>query len=336
MIEETVFTHKEITKVIKNIYNINIYKIEKLNRGSANIYALNENKFILKEFQTKYTEDEINKEIIIINHLKNDNIPVAEYIKTVNGKYSFIYKNKIIIMQKFIDGYTVKSNAGNHTQILESAKYLGKIIKSLSTLNIELPNNDVLNWCSNETIDKSIEKHEKILKEMAVKNNPQIYNDIENKISMLRYVKNNFDFSNMDKLTIMNTHGDYSVLQFIYRNGKVSAILDFATACKMPIVWEIIRSYSYIDPKAKDGNIDIKNLVEYVKVFTKYIKLNKHDLKMMPYLYLIQLLESTYGYKQFITDNSKTNLLDFASYRTKLCSFLFKNSEKIANALMIN
>lgn len=336
MIEETVFTHKEITKVIKNIYNINIYKIEKLNRGSANIYALNENKFILKEFQTKYTEDEINKEIIIINHLKNDNIPVAEYIKTVNGKYSFIYKNKIIIMQKFIDGYTVKSNAGNHTQILESAKYLGKIIKSLSTLNIELPNNDVLNWCSNETIDKSIEKHEKILKEMAVKNNPQIYNDIENKISMLRYVKNNFDFSNMDKLTIMNTHGDYSVLQFIYRNGKVSAILDFATACKMPIVWEIIRSYSYIDPKAKDGNIDIENLVEYVKVFTKYIKLNKHDLKMMPYLYLIQLLESTYGYKQFIIDNSKTNLLDFASYRTKLCCFLFKNSEKIANALMIN
>lgn len=336
MIEETVFTHKEITKVIKNIYNINIYKIEKLNRGSANIYALNENKFILKEFQAKYTEDEINKEIIIINHLKNDNIPVAEYIKTVNGKYSFIYKNRIIIMQKFIDGYAVKSNAGNHTQILESAKYLGKIIKSLSTLNIELPNNNVLNWCSNETIDKSIEKHEKILKEMAVKNNPQIYNDIENKISMLRYVKNNFDFSNVDKLTIMNTHGDYSVLQFIYRNGKVSAILDFATACKMPIVWEIIRSYSYIDPKAKDGNIDIENLVEYVKVFTKYIKLNKHDLKMMPYLYLIQLLESTYGYKQFIIDNSKTNLLDFASYRTKLCCFLFKNSEKIANALMIN
>lgn len=334
MIEETVFTNEEIINIVKKIYNIDIYRIEKLNRGSANLYLLNEDKYILKEFQTKYTKEEIDKEINIINHLKNDNIPVPEYIKTITGEYSFIYKNKVIIMQKFIEGYTMESNTGKYDQILESAEYLGKIIKSLETLEFELPSNDVSSWYSSETINESIAKQEKLLKKISTEDYPQIYKDLMDKISMLQYVRDNFDFSDMNKLTIMNTHGDYSVLQFIYKNDKINAIIDFVSACKMPIVWEIIRSYSYIDPKAKEGKININNLVEYVKVFSKYVKLNKYDFKFMSYLYLIQLLSSTFGYKQYIADNSKTGLLDFAFFRTKLCKFLFENAEIIANTLI--
>lgn len=29
-------------------------------------------------------------------------------------------------------------------------------------------------------------------------------------------------------MTVMNIHGDYSVLQFIYKDGKINAIIDFA------------------------------------------------------------------------------------------------------------
>lgn len=86
MIEETVFTKEKIIEIVKMVYNIDIYQVEKLNRGSANLYSLNEDKYILKEFQTKYTKEEIDKEINIINHLKKDNIPVPEYIKTITGE----------------------------------------------------------------------------------------------------------------------------------------------------------------------------------------------------------------------------------------------------------
>ena len=41
-------------KAVKRVYNIDVYQVEKLNRGSANLYSLNENKYILKEFQAKY------------------------------------------------------------------------------------------------------------------------------------------------------------------------------------------------------------------------------------------------------------------------------------------
>lgn len=179
---------------------------------------------------------------------------------------------------------------------------------------------------------KKMSKNE--LEQVSIDTHSQIYNDLNDKITMLKYIRDNFDFSDMDKLTIMNTHGDYSVLQFMYKEGKITSIIDFVSAYKMPIVWEIIRSYSYIDPKAKEGKIDIDNLVEYVRVFSNYIKLNEYDLKYMSYLYLIQLLTSTYGYKQYILDNSKTSLLDFAYFRINLARYLFKYADEIANTLL--
>ncbi len=334
MIEETVFTNEKIIEVVKNIYNIDVYQVEKSNRGSANLYSLNENKYIFKEFQTKYTKEEIDKEIIIINHLKEDDIPVPEYVKTISGEYSFVYENRIVIMQKFIDGYTMESNTGNYDQILESAEYLGKIVKSLSTLEINLPLNDASGWYSHKAIEESIEKQEKLLQNISEKEYPQIYIDLTDKISMLKSVRDNINFGDINKLSIMNTHGDYSVQQFIYKDGKIKAIIDFVSACKMPVVWEIIRSYSYIDPKAKDGEININNLIQYIKKFTNYVSLNEYDFKYMSYLYLIQLLASTYGYKQYIADNSKIDLLEFAFFRTKLCKYLYKNAEKISNTLV--
>ena len=54
----------------------------------------------------------------------------------------------------------------------------------------------------------------------------------------------------------------------------------------------------------------------------------------MPYLYLVQLLASTFGYKQYIADNSKKSLLEFAYFRTSLCKYLFENAEKISNILI--
>lgn len=333
MIEETVFTNETIVKIIKEIYGIDIFEIEKINRGSANVYSLNKNKYILKEFQSKYSEEEIKKEIAVINHLNKFNMNVPKYIETLSGEYSFIYNEKVVIMQKYIEGYTVESNTGNYNQLMESARELGKIIRCLETLDVELPYNDVSSWYKISKFDKSIEKYNCLLSKVEGEYFGKIKKDLEEKISMIEYVKDNLNFEEMGKLTYKNTHGDYNALQFIYKEGKIEAIIDFVSACKMPIVWEIIRSYSYIDEKAKNGKIDINNLTDYVKEFVKYVDLNEYDIKYMSYLYLIQILNSDYGYKQYIEDNRKIELLNFGFFRTELCRCLFEKSGEIAEKI---
>ena len=333
MIEDTVLSEKIIKEIVKKKYNIEVFQIKKLDRGSANLYSLNDDKYVLKEFQSKYTNKEIEKEIKIINYLKSDNIPVPEYIKTINNKYCISYKKKIITIQKYIDGYTMESNTANKTQLLESSEYLAKIVNSLQKSKIRLKSTNVEDWYSKETLNDSIKKHEELLEKVDCKKDEKIYNDLVDKIEMLKYVRDKVDFKDMNKVTVAKTHGDYSVLQFIYKNKKINSIIDFVSACKMPIIWEIIRSYSYIDKNAKDGKIDIDNFILYVEKYNEYAKLTKYDYKYMPYLYMVQLLTSTFGYKQYILDNTKKTLLDFAFFRTKLCKFLYNNSELISNRL---
>ena len=64
----------------------------------------------------------------------------------------------------------------------------------------------------------------------------------------------------------------------------------------------------------------------------KYSPLNKYDLKYMPYVYLVQILNSTYGYKQYLNDGN-LELLKFGKERTNICRYLMKNSKVISEKL---
>lgn len=338
MLEKSVFTNKkEIINFVKEEYGINVTNIKIINRGSANIYSLNNDEYILKEFQSKYTKEEIEKEITIINHLKKDDIKVPSYIKTINDTYYSLYKNKVIIIQEFIEGYTLDRNEGNYEQTIECAKVYGMIVKSLENLDILLPLNDLS--FSKENLTKGIEKHQKLLKSIDDKKDDEtlkIKKDLEEKIDMIKDISKKNIFVDTKKLTIKNTHGDFNVLQFIYKNDHINSVIDFVSACRMPVVWELIRSYSYIDKDVKNGIFNLDTFNDYIKEFNKYVKLNEYDLKYMSYIYLIQLLSSTYGYKEYINNNENIELLEFAYFRTNICKYLFKNAENISSRLLEN
>ncbi len=53
----------------------------------------------------------------------------------------------------------------------------------------------------------------------------------------------------------------------------------------------------------------------------------------MPIIYMLQLAGSGFGYKEYLKDNSKQELLTFAYFRTNLCRYLYTNKEIISNAL---
>ena len=53
----------------------------------------------------------------------------------------------------------------------------------------------------------------------------------------------------------------------------------------------------------------------------------------MPYLYLGQLLGSTYGYKQYLQTGDE-ELLAFGQWRTEMCRYLMANAGKVSAELV--
>ena len=337
MLEPTVFSTEEIINQVKTQYNIEIKKIEKEPRGSANIFYIYTTtaKYVLKEFESKCNEENVFKEIKIINHLRKDGIQVPKYVKTTAGNYYFKYKNRTVILMEFIDGYTKESNTGNISQVIESAEILGKMLKSLQSYE-GLPEDNIETWCGNGKLKTGKENFQNLLNKIEQLSDQnvaqQIKLDVKSRIEIIEKLEK-MDFSNIKNMTLMNSHGDYSIMQFIYKDEKVVALLDFAKARKMPVAWEIIRSFTYIDKESANGDLNIENLVDYTKKVMEYVTLNEYDLKWMPYFYLMQLVTSTFGYEQYIQNSNQKQLLDFAFWRCKMSVTLFNRLEEISSRL---
>ncbi len=72
MVEKTEFTEDTIKSEVKKHYGMKINDIKVVNGGSANIYKITSDKgdkYILKEFQSKFSGKTILKEINIINYV---------------------------------------------------------------------------------------------------------------------------------------------------------------------------------------------------------------------------------------------------------------------------
>lgn len=321
MIEKRLLNKTKIRKLFKDEYSLNAKNIELVSSGSAEIYKI-DNEYILKLFQSKYTKKEILKEVKVINYLKKKNIPVPTYVKTNKNDYVVKIENRFLIVQYYIDGKTKDKFEGTIDEIKECGYLHGLIVKSLlGYKNVQI---DKMDWYNKK---ENIAKIKKIIK---MGNNKLIKEDLNKKISMIENL--NYDFKDIDKITFYTSHGDFSYLQFIYDNDGVKAIIDFIKVKKLPIVWEIIRSFTYMDKDAKNGIINVDNLVLYVKEFMKLVPLSKTDLEYMPYIYVCQLLRSTYGYKEYYLNKNK-EALQFAHFRTNLCEYLYKNAEMISKKL---
>lgn len=317
MIEKSELNEKIIKYEVKKHHNLNIIKIEIINGGNANIYKLTDihkNQYILKEFQSKFNSKMILKEIHVINHLRKKKLPVPEYVTCTNNQMYFEYEGKVVILQKYIEEKTKDKYTGNIQNLLESAKYLGLIVNALEDYPYDdMFKSNIKKFTTTEDIEESIEKYKALIFQVTKDDiyGEEIKRDLNDKIEMLKKIKKDQTIIKITNITIKKTHGDYNVLQLIYDpKDNIKAILDFATAGELPIVWEIARSYNYMDKECKNGTFNIDNLVLYIKEFMKYSSLTKEDLKYLPYIYLIQLLSSTYGYKQYL-QTGNLNMLEF-------------------------
>ena len=331
MLENSILTEELIKKLLQDNYDIEVTTIERINRGSANIYNI-DNKYILKEFTSDREVSSIEKEYNVIKHLDSKGLKVPTYIETKYGNPYIIYEGKIIILQVYLDGYAMPNNTGDYDKTIESATILGKLTKALEDYELDSNYDE---YPTKEGLEEGIVKLNDLINKIKDDNpyKDKIIFDLKRRIEISNKLLD-FNFDDIKNVTLKICHGDYSVQQLIYNDNNKTAVIDFETVRRMPIVWEIIRSYSYIDKECKDGVFNLNTFIDYVKEVQKYIDLTEYDLKYMPYIYIFQLVSSTFGYKQYNNDYTRTSLLDFALFRTNLCNYLFDNLEIISNKLL--
>lgn len=331
MLENSILNEELIKKLVLENYGLKVNKIKHLDRGSANIYVL-DNKYVLKEFNADREVDKVLKENDVISHLAKKGLRVPEYVLTKDGSCYIEEEGHIIIIQLYLDGYTIENNTGEEYHINESAIVLGKLSKALEDYEVE---NKEYKFETRDDLKESVEKLQKLIDSINDDNpyKERFIDDLNQKIEICKNLMN-FNFEELNKVTLKVCHGDYSVQQLIYNEELGTAVIDFETVRYMPITWEIIRSYSYVDKECVDGKFNLDTFVEYVKKVKSYINLTKDDLKYMPYIYILQLVGSTFGYKQYNNDYSKTGLLNFALFRTNLCKYLYYNLNTISNRLL--
>jgi len=163
-VQKTNLNDEKIKNILQKEYNLETTKIQKINRGTANIFKIeaNQSKYILKEFTSTSKKETIIKEINIMEFLKNKGINVPTYIKTKKEDFYIENEGRIIILQEFVEGYTIENNTGDYEKTIECARIFGRLTKAFMEYP-ELSEDNIMNKCfTKERVCNCIEKMENL------------------------------------------------------------------------------------------------------------------------------------------------------------------------------
>jgi len=363
-LEKSVLSENLIRDIMKR-YGLTMLAVRKLSLGSANCFAVQcaEGTYFLKEYQSEISRAEVEREAAVTEYLAGKDFPVARFLKTVEGEVCIEVEGHILSVQKYIEGETYLNDLPKPL-FKESAKYLGMLHSALKDFPMERGMDE--KWLASFSVEDAVAKFDKLLgvippdsellpngRTDAVKGKTgeesghngirdvnllrtlaRIRADLTYKKELVRKLPQWKQY--FEGITYTPTHGDYTACQLICDGDKVKAVIDFSAAMCLPAVWEIMRSYVQSGGACRDGApFDTADFVSYVREYRKYAPLTERDLTAMPYVYLYQLSQSSYGYKEFLVTKSenRNDLLRFAFWRTDICREIERKAAEISEAL---
>lgn len=335
--------YNEVVTFITETWGLFVNGITELTEASANCFIIESNtgKLFFKVYQEKYDYQTLSNEIAVCGFLTERGFCVSTFLRSKKGGYIEDFKGRLCTLQFFIEGITYPKYEVPKGLLYDAAKVLAKINTALEELPVQLPLGFDRKWFFDWSGDREIEKLNRLLTRLNCEDEyyNRITKDFETKCKILSsFNATVFPFAS---LTPENTHGDYNVLQLIFSSDRVKAVVDFSSCSRIPICWELIRSYSLSSAECKYGIIDTDNFVGYINEYRKIRVLSKSDLELMPYFYLFTLLRSSFGYKGYIEKKSSGHLvekkdlktLEFAFWRTEMCKWLFDHADTMSSVM---
>jgi Putative homoserine kinase type II (protein kinase fold) len=260
---------------VKDNYDLQIDSLNLIDAHfGTEIYLLitPQKKYIVKSLPIN--AGNLENEGFITDFLLSRGISVARILPNKHGNYSVKTEHTQFHIQEFIDGETFAVGTAPEWVIEESARTLGKIHHALKDYK-QLPRAFDADFFHKSAVENKI-------------NFLRTLPESDEVTQQIKYAEKALTFEiDTTKLTYSNSHGDYYVGQIIAKDRELT-VIDWASACCMPICLEVIMSYKFAAQQCADG------LQDYIKIYSQYFKLNDYDIAMMPYVFYRYLVLTNY------------------------------------------
>ncbi len=224
--------------------------------------------------------------------LREHDIPACDFLKNSTGSYvSQGDDGRRFTVQRRFAGSTPEWNSASEALLLESAELLGRIHAVLQDYPA-LPEGIGAGFFAYMTPQRVLASYRCSLETARQLGDAAIAADLEWRIGLMqRFPAWRFELS---RLTLRNTHGDYFISQFLCEDGRLTAVIDWTTACVHPVIWEITRSFVYGAPCCAEGRVDKRLFERYVAAYCRYGTLNDYDRENLYRLYFYQIAVCDY------------------------------------------
>ncbi len=252
-------------------------KISELGAGSLTYFVkADQGKYVVK-YASDNAMNRPELEPVVCANLLENNIPASEFIRNKMGEViSMDEMGRRFHVQKFIEGEVYNYHEVPIAYQEESARMLAKIHLALKDMK-GLPEGIGKDFFEYRTPEATLISYENSLKAAIENEDTQCAGDIRRNMELLKnFPQYHFEIS---KFTCGNTHGDYQISQIIWNNEQIAGVIDWTCACIHPYIWEVVRSYIFMAPECKNGDIDIEALVRYIREYRRILPLNRYDVE---------------------------------------------------------
>ena len=267
--------------LIESNYQLKVLEIMLLSKHfGTEIYIIftNSGKYIVKVMPLYF--ENVNNEGLITEFLSNQGLKVAKLLKNKSGCYVTKMQNYQFTIQEYVAGNTLPINSAPEWFMEKSADFLGKTTQLLKDYH-SLPIRFDKKYYSTDTVMRKKLQYIHALAQAKSSGNLDMVSLWEIQIRHLNRIS---DFHiDTDKLTYTGSHGDYHIGQAVVTDNDIT-VIDWTSACRLPICLEVITSYVFASPTCADGTVDADGLNRYIHSFSKHFRLSEYDIKAMPYV----------------------------------------------------
>lgn len=262
--------------IIENNFNLIVCDIQLLDKHfGTELYLISTDigKYIVKVLPL-YMEN-VKNEGELTEYLHNHGLKVARFLKSKEDTYVVKTPEFQFTVQQFIEGESLSVNNAPDWFISKSAEFLGQtalLLKDYEGLSLRFGKD----FFDIKTVRRKVWQYKKeFIKAKMLKDTDTIPIWKE----QIRHLKKISKFHiDAKKLTYANSHGDYHIGQAIIHNNDFM-VVDWSSACRLPICLDVITSYVFSSPTCAAGEIDADGLKKYIRQFTEKFPLTEYDIK---------------------------------------------------------